>query len=129
MSVSIQKIEGVESVKVSLNEGQARIVLKPGNRVTLEQLRELIKRNGFTPRQASVSAEADVISYEGRMHVRIAGTNEMFAVASSTDARVLSAFRKPPVTAALVDATISLPDGTRAEARVTAVKPSTRGRK
>lgn len=121
----MQKIDGVESVKVSLNEGNARLELKPGNTVTLEELRELIKRNGFTPREASVTAEAHVFSHQGRLHLRIAGTNEMFAVASSTDAAILSALGKPAATSVLIDATIGLSDGDgkEVEARVTAVKP------
>ncbi|HLG06047.1 MAG TPA: heavy-metal-associated domain-containing protein, partial [Gemmatimonadales bacterium] len=48
------RIEGVDSVGVSLDSGLAVIRLKPENRVTLEQVREAIRRNGFTPKAAEV---------------------------------------------------------------------------
>ena len=38
VSVALEKIEGVELVKVSLNEGIADIKLKLGNKVTVEQI-------------------------------------------------------------------------------------------
>lgn len=39
----MQKIEGVESAKVSLNEGNVKVQLKAGNRVHLKQLRTAVK--------------------------------------------------------------------------------------
>jgi hypothetical protein len=52
--VAVLKLEGVETVDVSLQRGLADLRLRPGNHVTIQQLRTLIKRNGFNPGSATV---------------------------------------------------------------------------
>jgi len=54
--VAVLKLDGVEGVDVSLQRGVADLRLRPGNRVTIQQLRTLIKRNGFNPGSATVEA-------------------------------------------------------------------------
>jgi copper chaperone CopZ len=55
--VVVEKIEGVQSVKVSLKEGVATIQFVPANRVTLAQIREAVGARvvvaGQLPRPAS----------------------------------------------------------------------------
>lgn len=60
MRVALQKIDGVTTVAVSLNEGYAEIALAPANAVTVEQVRETIRANGFTPREARVRVRGTV---------------------------------------------------------------------
>ena len=62
----MEKVDGVESVKVSLNEGFAEVKLKEGNTVTVEQLREVIRKNGFTPKEATVTVAGKVIERNGK---------------------------------------------------------------
>ena len=52
MRVAVRKLDGVRSVTVSLNDGYADILLASQNTVTVERIREAIRRNGFTPREA-----------------------------------------------------------------------------
>jgi copper chaperone CopZ len=52
--VAVEKIQGVEEVSVSLNNGVAVVRLAPDNRVTVAQLRRVIREKGFTPRDAEV---------------------------------------------------------------------------
>ena len=66
MSVAIQKVEGVQSVNVSLNEGFADIKLRDGNKVTIEQVREVIRKNGFTPKESTVKVRGKVIERNGK---------------------------------------------------------------
>lgn len=54
MRVAVQRLDGVESVKVSLNDGVAEIRLAPDNSVTLARVREIIRSNGFSPKAAEV---------------------------------------------------------------------------
>lgn len=49
------KLPGVTSVRVSLNEGKAVAQLAPDSATTLAQIREVIRHNGFTPKDASVT--------------------------------------------------------------------------
>lgn len=65
MRVAVRKLEGVESVNVSLNDGLAEIRLAPGSRVTLAQIREVIRSKGFTPKDAQVVIAGNVVEYEG----------------------------------------------------------------
>lgn len=83
MSVAIKKLEGVESVKVSLNEGFADIKLKPGNKVTVEQVREVVRRNGFTPKDAQVEVAGKVIERGGKPALEVTGTEAVYALVPS----------------------------------------------
>lgn len=67
---AIRKLPGVASVDVSLSKGLAVIQLKPGNTLTPEQLWETVRKNGFTPKEASVSVRG---SLEGG-RLKVAGT-------------------------------------------------------
>lgn len=48
----IGRLHGVRSVRVSLNDGEAVVSLVPEGRTTLAQIREVIRHNGFTPKDA-----------------------------------------------------------------------------
>ena len=80
MSVSIRKIPGVESVNVSLKQGLVSITLKPGNTVTLEQVRKAIKNDAFAPKEARVVAVGELATAGGKLQFKIARTNEVFPV-------------------------------------------------
>lgn len=77
----MEKLPGVESATISLNEGRALIQLKPGNTTTMAQIRESVKRNGFTPQQAVITAQADVVPQGNRLQVKISGTNDTYDLA------------------------------------------------
>lgn len=80
MSVAVKKIECVESVKVSLNEGQAWVRLKLGNSIRLEQIRKAVNEQGFTPREARIKAVGDLSSSNGKLIFKVSGTNELYEV-------------------------------------------------
>lgn len=80
MSVSLQKIPGVESVDVSLNQGRASIVLRPGNSVTLEQVTQVVKDKGFTPREAGVVARGELEETNGKLHFKLLNTDQTYEV-------------------------------------------------
>ena len=65
MSVAVRKLSGVESVDVSLEKASADIRLKPGNTITLPQLRELIKTNGYPTKDAHVEARGRFVDRNG----------------------------------------------------------------
>ena len=79
----MEKLPGVELAKVSLNEGRAVVRLKPGNAVAMAQIRQSVTRNGFTPQQAAISGEADVIAKGDKLQLRISGTNDVYDLAST----------------------------------------------
>lgn len=85
MSVALKKLEGVESVKVSLEQGLATIRLKPGNSVRLAEIRRAVKEQGFTPKGAQISAVGDVTSSAGKLWFRVGGSDEQYQVAPAPD--------------------------------------------
>jgi hypothetical protein len=60
------KLPGIESADVSLTTATADIRLKPDNRITLPQLREVLKKNGYPTRDAQVSARGKAIERDGK---------------------------------------------------------------
>jgi hypothetical protein len=52
----MEKVDGIHTARVSLNDGLTILDLKPGNAVTLAKLRQIIKNNGFVSKEANVLA-------------------------------------------------------------------------
>jgi hypothetical protein len=125
----MERLPGVESATVSLNEGRAVLRLKPDNALTLPEIRRSVERNGFTPRQAIVRARARVIATAGRLQVRILGTSDAYEVAATPHAseiqRRLHTLGGSDV---IVDGVVPAPKDRKAPAviQVTAVEPDAR---
>ena len=66
MSVAIKKLDGVESVDVSLEKARADIHLKPGNTITLPQLRRIVRQAGYPTKDAQVDARGTVVERNGK---------------------------------------------------------------
>ena len=75
----MQKVEGVESVRVSLNDGLTILDLEPGNAVTMAKLRQIIKNNGFVSKEAIATARGEP---KGRAFL-VSGTGEQLPVSSA----------------------------------------------
>ena len=56
MSASVRKIDGVETVELVAETSTTVIKLKAGNKVTLAQLRRVIKSVGYDAKDATVNA-------------------------------------------------------------------------
>ena len=80
----MQKVPGVDTVRVSLNEGVTILELKAGNAVTLASLRAIIKNNGFVSKDATILARGASPSAKV---FEVSGTGERLVVT------------KPPVAA------------------------------
>ena len=76
----MQKMDGIQSVRVSLNDGLTILDLKPGNTVTLAKIRQIIKSNGFVSKEASVLARG---SANGQRSFVIGGTNEQVSLSTA----------------------------------------------
>lgn len=66
MSVAIKKVDGVDSVEVSLERATADIRLKPGNSITLPQLRRIVRQAGYPTKEARVEARGAVVERNGK---------------------------------------------------------------
>jgi copper chaperone CopZ len=72
VSTGLKKLDGVEKVDVSLEQGLAKIKLKPQNKVTLVAIQTIIKKNGFSPKSANVKLRGKLRN----QNLTITGSNE-----------------------------------------------------
>jgi len=56
----MKKVDGIEAVNVSLKDGAVTLDLRPDNKVTLAQLRTVIRNNGFVSKDAQITARGAV---------------------------------------------------------------------
>jgi copper chaperone CopZ len=95
--VAIEKLEGVDTVIVSLNQGLATIRFKPNNRVTVEAVRAAIRDNGFTPRAAEVRLSGELTDYRGKPALALPGTDALYVLSpGAADTRALAALPNVP---------------------------------
>jgi copper chaperone CopZ len=66
VSVALKKLDGVESAAVSLEKATADVRLKPGNAITLPELRRIIRRAGYPTKDAQVDARGTLVERDGR---------------------------------------------------------------
>lgn len=64
---NLKKIQDIKDVSVSLNEGYAEVTLKPGNSVTMDKIRQVIREGGFTPKDATVLVSGTIALVDGQM--------------------------------------------------------------
>ena len=68
----MKKLPGVEEVHVSLEKAHTDIRFRPGNTITLAQLREIIKNSGFKPGQAEITALGRLVDDKGQLTLDLA---------------------------------------------------------
>ena len=78
--VAVQKVDGVESVELSLERASADIRLRPANRVSIDRFRQIVKANGFEPKQASVTAVGTVRETGGTLTFDVSGVATALAI-------------------------------------------------
>ncbi len=84
--VAVQKVDGVESVELSLERAEADIRLRKGNRVTLDRFRQIVKANGFEPKQATVTAVGTVREVGGTLAFEVSGVPTPLIISSDKSA-------------------------------------------
>ncbi len=70
---NLKKIKGVESAVFRTADAVAVLDLKPGNTVPLGDIRDAVKRMGYTPTSAKVAAKGQARSEAGKWIFRVAG--------------------------------------------------------
>lgn len=84
LQAGLRRIRGVEKVNVG-PENSALFVLQPGNKVTLERLRDAIKGVGFTPASAQVIVRGKPLTSEGQWRFEVDGIAKTYNLAARTD--------------------------------------------
>jgi copper chaperone CopZ len=84
--VAFQKVDGVESVELSLERAQADIRLRKDNIASLDRFRRIVKANGFEPRQATVTALGTVREVGGKLAFEVSGVIPPLIIAPDASA-------------------------------------------
>lgn len=86
---SIQKLDGVESASVSLNNGLLTVNLKKNNQLTLQRIRKAVENSGFKAMEANITIAGTVAKNEPGNYVLKTGTGERFLL-KAEDKRTLN---------------------------------------
>ena len=78
----MEKVEGIDRVRVSLNEGLTILDLKPSNTITMAKLRQIIKNSGFVSKDATIVARGEIKSANGHRVFDVSGTGERLTPAA-----------------------------------------------
>jgi copper chaperone CopZ len=65
MSAALQKLDGVEKVQLAAEDGLVIVQLKAGNKIAIEQLRRIVRSNGYPTKEAEIVALGKVVSGGG----------------------------------------------------------------
>ncbi|MGH9721473.1 MAG: heavy-metal-associated domain-containing protein [Bryobacteraceae bacterium] len=76
----LRKIKGVESAAFRTSDAVALIALAPDNRVSLAEIRDALKRLGYTPQDAKVQVRGTAISESGQWKLRLSGTEQSYVL-------------------------------------------------
>lgn len=66
---NIKKLDGVQEVTVSLNEGNAVVELAKDNKVSIGAIRQAISDGGFTPKEAHVEVAGTLARKDGKLQL------------------------------------------------------------
>lgn len=75
--VAIRSVSGVDSARVSLEQGLATVWLRPDNHVRIAQIRDAIRSNGFSPKDGEVTVRGRLSGSEGAPIIVVEGSDEV----------------------------------------------------
>lgn len=74
----IQKMDGIQSVSVSLNDGLLKTSLKQNNALTLQAIRQAVEESGFKAKEAMISASGTITKSESGKYILEINAGERF---------------------------------------------------
>lgn len=78
----LKKMDGLQEVRVSLNDGKAYLGLAEKNDLTLRSIQEEVKKNGFSAKKAKVVLMGNLNKVDGQWYIET--DKERFAVSQDT---------------------------------------------
>src|SRR5688500_13454017 len=109
----MQKVAGVVSVNVSLNEGLTVLDLRADNTVTLAHLRQIIRNNGFVTNESQVVVQGAVTGSSGGLVLNVKGSGEQLLLRPGTSSAEFDHLRNRVKTEGSADTLISGTANTR----------------
>ena len=81
--VSMKGIQGVDKVDVDLNTGLVTIALRTGNTATMQQFNAAVEKNGFTHKDASITARGRIGGTPAAPYFEVSGTGDRYTLVAS----------------------------------------------
>ena len=83
----LKKMDGLQEVRVSLNDGKAYLGLADENKLTLRSIQEEVKKNGFSAKKAEVTIMGNATKEDDQWFIET--DNERFAVSQDTPVELI----------------------------------------
>jgi cation transport ATPase len=77
---TLKKIKGVETASFRMGDSVAVLQLKAGNTMPLEEVRDAVKRIGYTPKDAKITVRGEARREGGKWLFRVAGSGAEYAL-------------------------------------------------
>lgn len=90
----LKKIKGVESASFRTADSVAVLELRQGNTVPLGDIRDAVKRMGYTPAGAKVAARGTARQEGGKWIFRLSGVDAEYALDSAGDSKIQGELRQ-----------------------------------
>lgn len=74
---ALKKFAAVQKAEVSLNRGIASMEMKPGNRIKVTELWDVVTRNGFTTKETKALLRGEILD---GAKIRIPESGEIFSI-------------------------------------------------
>ena len=84
-------MDGIEKVRVSLNDGKAYLGLTASNNLSLKQIQEEVKQNGFSAKNAEVVLEGQLVKEDNTLKIRV--NNEEYYLTSNTEQSLVNSLQ------------------------------------
>jgi copper chaperone CopZ len=81
----LKNMDGLQNVRVSLNDGKAYLELSENNSLSLIQIQEEVKKNGFSAKNAEVVIEGKLMNKNGGFELQTGTETYIIDTASSDD--------------------------------------------
>jgi copper chaperone CopZ len=82
--VSMKGIQGVDTVDVDLNTGLVTIKLVSGNAAAMNQFNQAVEKNGFTHKDANITARGKITGTASAPFFEVMGTRDRFSLSPAT---------------------------------------------
>lgn len=80
MRVAVEKLAGVTSAEVSLEEGLVTVQMTPDNQLTMAELQRAIRNQGFSPRGAEIQLSGALVEEGQRLALELPGSQVSYTI-------------------------------------------------
>jgi len=91
-----KKMDGLQNVRVSLNDGKAYLELATENKLTLQDIQEEVKKNGFSAKKAQITISGTVKKENGLWVIET--EKELFDISQHSPTELLQSLTSGTVT-------------------------------